>query len=268
MRHLRHILLLLPPAVPWLAGCGPAYLGEPIEPVSRAEPLAGVLERQRQSMEGVMAGLTLKVRGRLEGRGFSHRLTGEGVFAGDRARARFRKAGVVKALDVLVKGPEVTVYLPWNEKAYRGNVPDFLITKGEVPEGFYIDPLSVYFPEVEASPILVEKGIKYYVVMCDAGRGFAWRYFHHTFSGLLAKKELLRDGRVLLYYVYERYKDMDGRAVPTLIRFGAPVSGFKGWMRSGSIRLNPAMKETAFRMRLPEETEVTEIRPEEKEEGR
>jgi hypothetical protein len=251
------------------AGCGSPYLGKPIEPVDNALALAEVLEKEREGVTSLKADLTLRVKGRIEGRRCSHRVKGDtALFTSDKARARFTKAlGLVKALDVAVTPDNVTIYLPWSEKAYTGDVCTYLREKARVPRGFKLDPLSLFMPLLRASPLLVEKGGKYYSVECDMGNGFLYRYQHYVYSGLMARKELLRNGEILLYFSYERYAEIDGKAVPTLVRFGAPKGNFRGWMRAGGVEFNPRIKSRAFTIRLPPGTETIEVEKSEEEQA-
>lgn len=242
-----------------LAGCHGSYFGPAIEPVSSVEELTALLEGRRQGVDAVQAAaLTLKVKGRLEGRGFSRRLTGEGVFTADKARARFSKV-IIKGLDVLLDGTYIIVYLPWHEKAYRGELLQLLLDKRVVPSGFVLDPLSFFFPLHRGSPRLIEDGRKYYVVESDAGGGFVYRYYHYKPTGALLKKEMWKAGELLLYFAYDEFADINGRTVPGLLRFGAPASDFRGWLRMRRVALNPTLKETAFRLTLRPGTQIIEL---------
>lgn len=248
------------------AGCGSPYLGKPIPPAENALVLAEVLEKEREGIEVLKADLTLKVRGRLEDRGFSHRLKGENaLFTAQKARARFCKAlGLVKALDVAVNPDNITVYLPWNDKAYVGDAMAYLLERKRVPADFTLDPLSLFFPLLQTSPTVVETSKKYYIVECDMGGGFQYRYQHLVYSGLMVRKELLKDGKPILYFSYERHRETGGKAVPTLVRFGTPQGNLRGWLRAGDFAFNPKIKDRAFSIRLPPGTKVMKI--EEKEE--
>ncbi|MBN1808059.1 MAG: hypothetical protein JW909_03260 [Planctomycetes bacterium] len=241
------------------AGCGPEYWGPAIGPGQTAESLAGILESRRGSDQVISSKLTLSIRGRVGKISLSHKLRGTGVFTGDKARAIFKK-GPISALNILAVEDHLTVYLPWNEKAYRGDVVKYLVGKGSVPEGFHLEPLTFFMPVMKGETKLFDAGGKHHVVETDLGGGFRMRYIVLAATGVIIISDFIHpDGTVILRKEYARYMEVDGMPVPKLVKFAAPRGGVRGYLELGKVDLAPKVRNSVFQIRIPEGIQVEEM---------
>ena len=251
------VLLLAVAAV--IGGCGEAYWGPAIAPDQTAQSLSGILDDRRASELTVSANLTLVIKGRVGSVNLNHKLSGEGVFMKDRARANFKK-GPISALNVLSVGDELTVYLPWTEKAYEGDVVKLLTEQGDLPKAFHLDPLTFFAPVIIGKVRQYDHGPKHDIIDTDLGQGFWMRYIVLASTGVMVTADLIDpEGKVMLRKNYERYTEVNGIPVASLVSFAAPRSGVKGFLRMARINLAPTVRESAFTMKIPPEIKVEVI---------
>lgn len=257
---MARFVIVLALAAAFTAGCGPSYFGRRISGGQTAQSLSEILLSRRGSDAALSANLTLRIKGRVGNMGMNHRLLGEGVFTADKARASFKKAGLVSALSILAIGDNLTVYLPWNEKAYEGDVVKFIVERGSVPETFHLDPLAFFLPVVKGEVKSFVQSGKHYTIETDLGNGFRGRYILLVATGVMVTSDLIDpSGKVILRKDYERFTDIDGTPMPTVVQFNAPRGGVKGYLRAGRINSKPTIREGAFTIRIPPSIKVEKI---------
>ena len=246
-------------AASFVFGCAPKYFGPPLAAPQTADTLAALLISRRGSDVEASARLTLRVRGRVGNVKMSHRLTGAGVFTADKARASFKK-GPFSALEILSVGDEITVLLPANDKAYRGDVVKLLQGRGSFPAEFHLDPLTFMFPVVLGRISRFDTGSRHHVLETSLSDGFRMRYIIYAATGVVLTSDLVDpDGRVILRKTYENFAPVADVPVPTLVSFNAPRTGLKGYLRLGKINPAPTIREGAFSIRISPGVEIKEL---------
>ena len=257
MKH--HCVLLTIFAAAAVGGCGEAYWGPAIATGQTAQSLSGILNERRESECAISANLVLVIKGRVGSVNLNHKLSGEGVFEKDRVRVNFKK-GPISALNILAIGDELTVYLPWTEKAYEGDVVKLLTEQGDLPKTFHLDPLTFFAPVIIGKVRQYDPGPKHDIIETDLGQGFWMRYIVLAATGVMVTSDLVDPSdKVILRKNYERVTDVGGIPVASFVSFVAPRSGVKGYLKMSRINLSPTIRESAFTMKIPPEIKVEMI---------